>query len=69
MQVERSLTRELLIKHELTRRLWIHMQFVGETSGLFAAGSNERMQLASQLLFMTRGGLNVSIDDDGCFCH
>ena len=45
------------------------MEFVHENSRLFAAGSNQRMQFASQFLFVTRGRLNVGVDDDGRFCH
>ncbi len=45
------------------------MEFVHENSRFFAAGSNQRMQFASQLLFVTRGRLNVCVDDDGRFCH
>ena len=69
MQIERSLARELLVEHELTRMLRVKMEFVDNHSGFFAAGSHQRMQFASQLLFVTRGCLNVSVDDDGCFCH
>ena len=69
MQIERSLARELLIKHELTRMLRIKVEFVNENSGFFAAGSNERMQCASQLLFVPWGCLDVSVDDDRCFGH
>ena len=69
MQIERSLARELLIKHELTRMLRVNMQFVNKHSGFLAAGSNQRMQFASQFLFVTRGRLNVGVDDDGRFCH
>ena len=69
MQIECSLARELLIKHELARMLRIKMEFVDNHSGLLAAGSNQRMQFASQLFFVTRGRLNVSIDDDRSFCH
>ena len=45
------------------------MEFVNEHSGFLAAGSNQRMQCATELLFMTRGRLELSVDDDRCFCH
>lgn len=69
MQVERSLARELLIKHELARTLRISMQFVNEDSRFLATGSNQRVQFASQFFFTTRGCLDVSVDNDGSFGH
>ena len=69
MQIERSLAGELFIKHELSRMLRISMKFVNENSGFFSTGGNQRMQGAPQLLFVPRGSLNVSVDDDRCFGH
>src|ERR1700733_8393375 len=69
VQIERSLARELLIEHELTGMLRVNMEFVDNHSWFLAAGRNQRMQFASQLLFVARGRLNVSVDDDRCFCH
>ncbi len=69
MQIERSLAREFFIKHERTRVLRVKMEFVDNHSGFLAAGSNQRMQCTSQLFFVTRSRLNVSVDDDRCFCH
>ncbi len=37
------------------------MEFMHENSRFFAAGSNQRMRFAPQLLFI--------VDDDGRFCH
>ena len=69
MQIQYSLARELLVKHKTAGMLRIKMEFVHKNSRLFAAGSNQRMQFASQFLFVTRGRLNVGVDDDGRFCH
>ncbi len=69
MQIQYSLARELLVKHKTTWMLRIKMEFVHKNSRLLAAGSNQRMQFASQFLFVTRGRLNVGVDDDGQFCH
>ncbi len=51
MLVEGSLAREFLIKHELARILRIKMEFVNETPGFLASGSDERMQLRSRAPF------------------
>ncbi len=69
MQVERSLARELFIKHEIPGMLRIKVEFVDNHSRFLAARSNQRMQCASQFLFVTRGRLNVGVDDDVCFGH
>ena len=45
MQIQYSLARELLVKHEPAGMLRIDMEFVHQNSGLLAAGSNQRMQL------------------------
>ena len=45
------------------------MKFIDETARLFVRGSNERMQLGSEFFFMTRGCLEMNIEDDGGFGH
>jgi hypothetical protein len=67
--VDRGLVRELLIKHELRRILRIKVKFVDETARLFVRGSNERMQLSSEFFFMTRGCLEMNVEDDRGFRH
>ena len=67
--VDRGLIRELLIEHELRRILRIKVKFVDQTARLFVRGSNERMQLGSEFLFMTRGRLEMNIEDDRGFGH
>ena len=69
MRVEGGLARELFIKHELARILRIKMEFVCQTAGFFASGSNHGVQFASQLFFMTWRRLKVNIEDDRSFCH
>jgi hypothetical protein len=45
------------------------VQFVYEAAGLCARGSNERMQLGSELLFVPRGRLEVNVKNDWGFSH
>ena len=67
--VDRGLVRELFIEHELRRILRIKVKFVDQTARLFVGGSNERMQLGSEFLFMTRGRLEMNIEDDRSLSH
>ena len=67
--VDCGLVRELLIEHELRRILRIKVKFVDETARLFVRGSNESMQLRSEFFFMTRGCLEMNIEDDRSFSH
>jgi hypothetical protein len=69
MLVEGSLAREFLIEHELARILRVKMEFVNETPGFLASGSDERMQLPPELLFVTRRRLKVNVNDDRSFSH
>ncbi len=69
MLIERSLARELLIKHELCRILRIKMEFVDQTTGLGAGGRNHRVQLGSELLFVTWRRLKVNVKDDRSVRH
>ena len=45
------------------------MKFVDETAWLLMRGSNHRMQLGSEFFFMTRGCLEMNIEDDGGVRH
>ena len=67
--VDRGLVREIFIEHEIRRILRIKVKFVDQTARLFVGGSNERMQLGSEFLFMTRGRLEMNIEDDWGFGH
>jgi hypothetical protein len=69
MMVDCGLVRELLIEHELRSILRIKVQFVYEAAGLCARGSNERMQLGSELLFVPRSRLEVNVKNDWGFSH
>jgi hypothetical protein len=69
MVVDCGLVGELLIEHELRRILRIKVKFVDETAWLLVSGSHERMQLGSEFFFMTRGCLEVNIEDDRGFRH
>jgi hypothetical protein len=64
MVVDRGLVRELLIEHELRRILRIKVKFVDETARLLMRGSNKRMQLGSEFFFMTRGCLEMNVEDN-----
>jgi hypothetical protein len=67
--VDRGLVRELLMKHELRWILRIKVKFVDKTARLLVRGSNERMQLGSEFFFMTRGCLEMNVEDDRGICH
>jgi hypothetical protein len=69
MLVECRLAGEFLVKHELPGILRIKVKFVNETSGLLARGSNERVQLPSELLLVTWSSLKLYVEDDRSFTH
>lgn len=69
VMIDCGLVGELLIEHELRRILRIKVKFVDETAWLLVSGSNERMQLGSEFFFMTRGCLEMNIEDDGGVSH
>jgi hypothetical protein len=69
MVVDGGLVHELLIEHKLCRILRIKMKFVDQTARLLMRGSNKRMQLGSEFFFMTRGCLEMNIEDDGGVSH
>jgi hypothetical protein len=69
MVVEGSLVGELLIEHEFGRILGINVELVNETPGFRVRGSDECIQLGSELLFMTRLRLKVNVKDDWSFSH
>ena len=64
MVVDRGLVSKLLIEHEFRWILRIEVKFVYKTARLLVCGSNEGMQLGSELFFMTRGGLEMNVKDD-----
>src|ERR1700733_16286747 len=67
--IERRLVRELLIEHELGRILRIEVKLVDEAPGFFTRGNHERVQLSAKLLFMTRGRLEINIEEDRSISH
>ncbi len=69
MVVDRGLVYELLIEHELRWILRIKVKFVHETARLLVRGSNKRMQLGSEFFFMTRGCLEMNVEDDRGIRH
>ncbi len=69
MVVDCGLVRELLIEHELRWILRIKVKFVDKTARLLVRRSNERMQLGSEFFFMTRGCLEMNVEDDWAVRH
>ena len=69
MVVDRGLVRELLIEHELRTILRIKVKFVDQTARLLVRGSDEGLQLGSEIFFMTRRCLEVNVEDDRGFSH
>ena len=67
--VDRGLILEFLKEHELRWILRIKVKFVYQTAWFLVRRSDERMQLGSEFFFMTRGCLEMNVEDNGGVRH